>query len=89
MRYPLKNKVVKWLVGFMFLLILGIFEFVPSLAGYAKGEVVLFFAFFNLVDLLAQIFFFRGFWFLQEYVQSGEFDKILTYPVSPFFFNSF
>lgn len=76
-------------MGLIFLFILGIFEAVPSLAGYSKGEVVLFFAVFDLIDLLVQIFFFRGFWFLQEYVQSGEFDKILTYPISPIFLTAF
>jgi len=76
-------------MGFLFLFILGIFEFIPDLAGYTKGEVILFFAFFNLLDLLVQIFFFRGFWFLQDYVRSGEFDKILTYPISPIFLVAF
>lgn len=76
-------------MGFLFIFILGIFEYIPSLAGYSKAEAVLFFAFFNLIDLLVQIFFFRGFWFLQEYVRTGEFDKILTYPVSAKFLVAF
>ena len=76
-------------MGFLFVFILGIFEFIPDLAGYTKGEIVLFYAFFNLLDLFVQIFFFRGFWFLQEYVQTGEFDKILTYPISPIFLTAF
>lgn len=76
-------------MSFLFIFILGVFEVLPDLAGYTKGEVVLFFAFFNLVDLLVQVFFFRGFWFLQDYVQSGEFDKILTYPINPIFLTAF
>lgn len=76
-------------MGFMFIWILSIFNFIPSLVGYSKGQTLLFFATFNLIDILVQVFFFRGFWFIQKWVKQGEFDRILTYPINPIFTTAF
>ena len=76
-------------MGFMFVWILAIFNFIENLAGYSKAQTLMFFATFNLVDILAQVFFFRGFWFIQQWVKDGEFDRILTYPLSPIFTTAF
>jgi len=76
-------------MGFMLIWILSIFNFIPKLSGYSKGQTLLFFATFNLIDILAQVFFFRGFWFIQRWVKEGEFDRILTYPINPIFTTAF
>jgi ABC-2 type transport system permease protein len=72
-------------MGFLFVWVFSIFNFIDQLAGYSLAQTLLFFATFNLVDILAQIFFFRGFWFVQTYVKEGEFDRLLLYPISEIF----
>lgn len=76
-------------MGFLFAWVFAIFNFVEKVAGYTLGQTLLFFATFNLVDILAQVFFFRGFWFIQQYVKEGEFDRILLYPISEIFLTVF
>lgn len=76
-------------MGFLFAWVFAIFHFIEKLAGYTLGQTLLFFATFNLVDILAQVFFFRGFWFIQQYVKEGEFDRILLYPISEIFLTAF
>jgi len=76
-------------MGFLFVWVFAIFNFVEKLAGYTLGQTLLFFATFNLVDILAQVFFFRGFWFIQKYVKEGEFDRILLYPINEIFLTAF
>lgn len=76
-------------MGFLFVWVFAIFNFVEKLAGYTLGQTLLFFATFNLVDILAQVFFFRGFWFIQTYVKQGEFDRILLYPINEIFLTAF
>jgi ABC-type uncharacterized transport system permease subunit len=76
-------------MGLVFLMIASIFNFVPVLADYTRPEALLFFATFNIVDILAQAIFFRGFWFTQKWVREGEFDHFLRYPINPLFLNAF
>ncbi len=76
-------------MGFLFVWVFSIFNFIEKLAGYTLGQTLLFFATFNLVDILAQVFFFRGFWFIQKYVKEGEFDRILLYPINEIFLTAF
>ena len=76
-------------MGLVLLMITSIFNFVPVLAGYTRAEALLFFATFNVVDILAQALFFRGFWFTQKWVREGEFDHFLRYPINPLFLNAF
>jgi len=76
-------------MGFLFVWVFAIFNFINKLAGYTLGQTLLFFVTFNLVDILAQVFFFRGFWFIQQYVKEGEFDRILLYPISEIFLTAF
>lgn len=76
-------------MGFLFVWVFSIFHFIEKLAGYTLGQTLLFFATFNLVDILAQVFFFRGFWFIQQYVKEGEFDRILLYPINEIFLTAF
>lgn len=76
-------------MGFLFVWVFAIFNFIEKLAGYSLGQTLLFFATFNLVDILAQVFFFRGFWFIQTYVKEGEFDRLLLYPINEIFLTAF
>ena len=76
-------------MGFLFVWVFSIFHFIEKLAGYTLGQTLLFFATFNLVDILAQVLFFRGFWFIQQYVKEGEFDRILLYPINEIFLTAF
>jgi ABC-2 type transport system permease protein len=76
-------------MGLVLLMIASIFNFVPVLADYTRAETLLFFATFNIIDILAQAIFFRGFWFTQKWVREGEFDHFLKYPINPLFMNAF
>lgn len=67
----------------------GLFAVVPAIAGYTKGEVLLFFAVMNFMDIVIQLFWFRGMTDLQRVVRTGEFDAVLTKPMSPLFWTSF
>ena len=66
-----------------------VFTQTNSLLGYNRGEVFLFFAVFNLASVFIQALFYRGFWFTQRWVETGEFDHFLKYPVSEKFLNAF
>jgi len=66
-----------------------VFTQTNSLLGYSRGEVFLFFAVFNLASVFVQALFYRGFWFTQRWVETGEFDHFLKYPVSEKFLNAF
>ena len=66
-----------------------VFTQTNSLLGYSRGEVFLFFAVFNLAAVFIQALFYRGFWFTQRWVETGEFDHFLKYPVSEKFLNAF
>ncbi|RLC36242.1 hypothetical protein DRH27_05520 [Candidatus Falkowbacteria bacterium] len=71
--------------GFFILLIVSIFNFTDSLAGYGKYEVLLFFLTFNLVDVFPQAFF-RGIYSFREDVRKGNFDFALIKPLNPLFY---
>lgn len=71
--------------GFFLLLIISIFNYTDSMAGYSKYEVILFFLTFNLLDVLAQAFF-RGIYHFGNDVKQGNFDYNLIKPVNPLFY---
>jgi len=72
--------------GFFLLLIVSIFNYTNTMAGYSKYEVILFFLTFNLLDVLAQAFF-RGIYMFQNDVKQGNFDYVLSKPVNPLFYS--
>lgn len=74
---------------FFIALVLGLFESVTDIVGYSKGQVLLFFAIMNCVDVIAQMVWFRGLYDLQRLVRTGDLDLILTKPLSPLFWNAF
>ncbi|TSD01117.1 MAG: hypothetical protein Athens071425_483 [Parcubacteria group bacterium Athens0714_25] len=71
--------------GFFLLLIVSIFNYTNTMAGYSKYEVILFFLTFNLLDVLAQAFF-RGIYHFGNDVKQGNFDYNLVKPVNPLFY---
>lgn len=66
---------------FLFFLVL-ILSKTNTVAGYSLWQIVLFFATFNLIDILSQ-FFLREVYRFRSYVVSGNFDYLLTKPISP------
>ena len=66
--------------AFLFFLIKG----ADSLAGYSINQTIFFFLTFNVIDILAQ-FLFREVYRFRPLVVSGDFDLILTKPMSALF----
>ncbi len=79
----LAGKLVRF--GFFLLLIVSLFSYTDTLAGYSKHEVILFFLTFNLIDVLSQALF-RGIYAFRFDVQRGNFDFVLSKPVDPLFY---
>ncbi len=77
------GKVIRF--SFFLVLIISIFHFTSSLAGYSKYEVIFFFLTFNLMDVLAQAFF-RGIYMFQGDIRRGNFDYLISKPVNPLFY---
>lgn len=69
---------------FFFAFVVAIFQHVDSVAGYSLVETALFFLTFNVVDMIAQIFF-RGVYGARRTVTEGDFDFYLVQPCSPLF----
>lgn len=69
---------------FFFAFVVAIFSHVESVAGYSLVETALFFLTYNVVDMLAQIFF-RGVYGARRTVAEGDFDFYLVQPCSPLF----
>ena len=76
------GKILRFFFFLLFLLIL--VSKIKTVAGYSIWEVVFFFATFNLVDIIAQLFL-REVYRFRSYVVSGDFDYFLTKPLSPLF----
>lgn len=70
--------------GFFWLLIISIFTFTETFAGYDKYQVLFFFLTFNLVDVLSQVLF-RGIYLFSSDVRKGNFDFVLVKPVPALF----
>lgn len=76
------GKLLRFIFFFLFLLLLA--SKTNTIAGYTIWQVAFFFLSFNLVDTLVQ-FFLREVYRFRYYVTSGNFDYILTKPISPLF----
>lgn len=57
---------------------------VKEFAGYTTDEIVIFFLTYQFIDVLAQVAY-RGVYIFTHYVRHGEFDFVLTKPLSPLF----
>lgn len=72
-------------MGFFLVFFFSLFSIAPTIAGYSKGEALLFFATMNIIDVLVQLLWFRGLTILPNLVKRGDFDLLLTKPISPLF----
>lgn len=75
-------------IAFLFVFLLGLFGHIPDLAGYSINQVLLFYIFFNIIDIVTQALF-RGVYHIPAVVRKGNFDFFLTKPVSPLFISIF
>jgi len=72
--------------AFFIILIFSIFKYTNNLGGYSKYEIIMFFLTFNLMDVLAQVFF-RGIYLFKDDVRLGNFDYIISKPINPLFYS--
>lgn len=68
-------------LAFFLVFLVAIFKHTIALAGYTLAEAALFFLTFNIVDILAQLFF-RGIYGIRGLVREGDFDYFLIQPVN-------
>ncbi len=71
-------------IGFFLFFLFSIFRHTDAIAGYSIKEIALFFITFNVVDIVAQLFF-RGIYGVRGLIREGDFDYFLIQPVSPLF----
>ncbi len=70
--------------GFFLVLLSLISNQVEQVSGYTFDQMILFFLFFNLFDIIGQLLF-RGIYWFREQIISGEFDFRLVKPMNPLF----
>ncbi len=68
-------------LAFFLVFLSAIFKHTDALAGYSLPEAALFFLTFNMVDILAQLFF-RGIYGIRGLVREGDFDYFLIQPLN-------
>ena len=71
-------------LGFFLFFLVSIFKHTDALVGYSLPEAALFFLTFNLVDILAQLFF-RGVYGVRSLIREGDFDYFLIQPANVLF----
>lgn len=76
------GKILRFVFFLLFLVLLG--SRITTISGYTLWQMIFFFLTFNLIDTLPQ-FFLREVYRFRSYVVSGDFDYILTKPISPLF----
>jgi len=75
-------------LSFFLLFLAAIFKHTSALAGYSLEEAALFFLTFNIVDILAQLFF-RGIYGIRGLIREGDFDYFLIQPLNVLYRVSF
>lgn len=71
-------------IGFFLFFLFSIFKHTDALVGYTLPEVALFFLTFNIVDIVAQLFF-RGIYGIRSLIREGDFDYFLIQPANVLF----
>lgn len=71
-------------IGFFLFFIVSIFKHTDAIAGYTMNEIALFFITFNVVDIIAQLFF-RGIYGVRSLIREGDFDYFLIQPTNVLF----
>jgi ABC-2 type transport system permease protein len=78
----LTGKVLRF--GFVLVFLFFLFKGTNSLVGYNANQVIFFYLTFNLIDIFSQ-FLFREVYRFRQLIVSGNFDLVLTKPLSPLF----
>jgi ABC-2 type transport system permease protein len=68
-------------LAFFLIFLVAIFRHTQALVGYSLEEAALFFLTFNIVDMLAQLFF-RGIYGIRALIREGDFDYFLIQPTN-------
>lgn len=68
-------------LGFFLLFLSAIFRHTKALSGYSLEQAALFFLTFNIIDILAQLFF-RGIYSIRGLIREGDFDYFLIQPIN-------
>jgi ABC-2 type transport system permease protein len=68
-------------LAFFIVFLVAIFHHTDNLSGYTLPQAALFFLTFNMVDILAQLFF-RGIYGIRGIVRDGDFDYFLIQPTN-------
>jgi ABC-2 type transport system permease protein len=76
------GKLLRFAMSLLFLWLIK--ENVTVFAGYTTDQMIVFFLTYQVVDILAQVFY-RGVYMFSEQVRTGEFDFLLAKPISPLF----
>src|SRR6266436_8704168 len=71
-------------ISFFLFFLFSIFKHTDALVGYTLPEVALFFLTFNIIDILAQLFF-RGIYGIRSLIREGDFDYFLIQPTNVLF----
>src|SRR6266436_5141733 len=71
-------------ISFFLFFLFSIFKHTDALVGYTLPEVALFFLTFNIIDILAQLFF-RGIYGVRSLIREGDFDYFLIQPTNVLF----
>ena len=71
-------------ITFFLFFLFSIFKHTDALVGYTLPEVALFFLTFNIIDILAQLFF-RGIYGVRSLIREGDFDYFLIQPTNVLF----
>src|SRR5882724_7703276 len=71
-------------ISFFLFFLYSIFKHTNGLAGYTLPEAALFFLTFNIVDIVAQLFF-RGIYGVRSLIREGDFDYFLIQPTNVLF----
>lgn len=76
------GKVIRFFLFIGFILVIE--SKTKNIVGYSIWQIIFFFATFNLIDILSQLFL-REVYQFRSYVVSGDFDYFLVKPLSPLF----
>src|SRR4051812_26464577 len=74
--------------AFFLIFLVAIFKHTDALVGYTLEQAALFFLTFNIVDIVAQLFF-RGIYGIRSIVRDGELDFFLIQPLNVLYRVSF
>ncbi|MDW8466539.1 MAG: ABC-2 family transporter protein [Chloroherpetonaceae bacterium] len=71
---------------------LGFFEVIyfntSTIAGYTRSDVFFFMATTFVIDAIDMTFFASGIWQISDFIRKGDFDLILSKPVSPLIYST-